>query len=119
MRVSAFVGTIVHASIPGVIFLITVFIAWRYQHIGTVILLIEGIAIAIAYPLLFGSRFPVSTVLYVEATLALPPFLAGILLLFDCGKRTASSRAWIVPPEFAVGREPCAPGVGLVKSSPV
>lgn len=91
MRVSAFVGTIVHASIPSVIFLITVFIAWRYQHIGTVILLIEGIATA--YLLLFGSRFPVSTVMYVEATLALPPFLTRILLLFDYSKRTTSSRA--------------------------
>jgi hypothetical protein len=55
-------------------------VAWRWEGIGGALLVLVGIAVLVAYPLL-GRRMPPATILSVLATLALPPLVAGILLL--------------------------------------
>jgi hypothetical protein len=74
-------GVLRHAAIPGGVFLITALIAWRWQAPGAALLILEGLVVLIAYPAVFGPRFPLSTVLFVLLLMAVPPILAGILLL--------------------------------------
>lgn len=79
------VGVLLHTAAPGLIFLASAVIAWRWERIGAIVLLVEGALILIGYPLLFR-RFPLSTILFVLLTMALPPLVAGCLLLADWQK---------------------------------
>jgi hypothetical protein len=45
------------------------------------LLIVAGLAIAVAYPLTAGRRFPISTILMVILTMAAPLLAAGVLLL--------------------------------------
>ena len=78
------VGIAVHAAVPGLIFLATALLAWRWPVAGGIALVAEGVAVLIAYPLVFGPRFPLATVAFVLVTMALPPFIAGTMLLLQC-----------------------------------
>ncbi|GEM_PF-1350484 len=75
------IGIIIHTTFPGLIFLFSVLVALRFSITGGIILLIEGIAIAIAYPLMVREIFPLSTIIYVILTMAIPPVLSGVILL--------------------------------------
>ena len=66
--------------------------AWKWEVAGGIILALEGLAILIAYPLM-ASHFPLATILFVLATLALPPLLAGILFILCGGRRSAPGPA--------------------------
>ncbi len=70
-------GVLIHALVPGGLFLASVAVAWRWGKPGAYLLLLEGLLIAIVYPLLFPARF----LPFVLPTMALPPLVAGILLL--------------------------------------
>jgi len=80
---AGFIGTIIHTASPGLILLASALLPWWNAKIGGGLLIIEGLIIAIAYPLIFGSRFPVSTVIYVLLTMSLPPLVAGFLFLLN------------------------------------
>ena len=54
--------------------------AWRWVRIGRIALPLAGAAVFAGYPLIVG-HFPVSTKAIVMATLGLPPFSAGALLI--------------------------------------
>ena len=71
---------LIHAAIPGGIFLLATIIAWNNELIGSVLLLALGLVVLIGYPLWVGDRFPLQTVLVVLATMAAPPLIAGWLL---------------------------------------
>jgi hypothetical protein len=58
-------------------------IAWRWEAPGTFLLLLEGLVAAVGYPILVFGRFPLNTIVFVLATLAMPPLLAGLLLLLS------------------------------------
>lgn len=70
-----------HLIAPGGLLVALAAIAWRWPRVGAALLILGGLFIAVAYPLTTGSRFPVSTVIFVVATLAIPPIVAGVLLL--------------------------------------
>jgi hypothetical protein len=74
-------GVLLHTMVPGGLFLISALIAWRWSFAGGVLLLLEGLATLVAYPLMTQGRFPVQTIAFVLATMALPPLIAGVLLL--------------------------------------
>jgi hypothetical protein len=76
-------GTLLHASLPGLVFLVSVALVWRWEGIAGIVLIIEGAAVSVAYPILTYDRFPVATIFFVLATMALPPLIAGALLLYD------------------------------------
>jgi hypothetical protein len=74
-------GILIHATAPGLVFLVSALVAWRWPLAGGIVLLLEGVAVTIAYPLAFGSRFAVRTVLFVLATMAIPPLVAGAIFV--------------------------------------
>lgn len=74
-----------HIAVPGGIFIVTALMAWRRPAAGAALLILEGLFVAIAYPLTFGRRFPLFTVVMVLLTMALPPIVAGWLLLIGRG----------------------------------
>jgi hypothetical protein len=76
------VGTLVHISFPGLIFLATVIAAWRHEKIGGTMLIFEGIVVAIVYPLVFRGVSG-STIQFVLLTMALPPMISGALFIMD------------------------------------
>ena len=76
-------GALLHASLPGLIFLVSAAIVWRWEGIAGIVLIIEGAVVAVAYPILTYGRFPAATIFFVLATMALPPLVAGALLLYD------------------------------------
>lgn len=55
-------------------------LAWHCEHVGGVLLILEGVLACAAYPLGFFHWAP-STAAFVISTLALPPIAAGIMLL--------------------------------------
>ena len=57
--------------------------ASRWRTSCAALLIAEGLFVAVAYPLTFGRRFPIFTTIMVWLTMALPPLVAGVLLLLD------------------------------------
>jgi hypothetical protein len=88
-------GVLVHTAVPGLVFLVSAFVPWRWEALGAVLLLVEGIVVLIAYPVMVSGRFPLSTIVFVSLTMALPPLVAGVLLLADWrrGRTDAVRRA--------------------------
>ncbi len=82
-----FWATVVHATLPGGICLLAAITSLFWRKTGAWSMIFLGLAIMVAYPLYFGVHFPVSTVLFVLATMALPPIISGVLLLVF-GKRS-------------------------------
>jgi hypothetical protein len=78
-----------HAAVPGGIFLISAASAWKWETVGGVLLVLEGLFVAAAYPVWAHGRFPVSTIVFVLSTMALPPIAAGCL--FVAGGRQPGS----------------------------
>ncbi len=74
---------VAHILTPGGILLVTALIAWKWEAIGGTLLLVEGLVVAVGYPLTFGRRFPIATSVMMVLTLALPLLVAGIMLLVD------------------------------------
>jgi hypothetical protein len=73
-------GVLLDGLLPGGFFLVTTLVAWRWETLGGALMVIEGIAVLVAYPIL-AHRMTTATILFVLATMALPPLAAGILLL--------------------------------------
>ena len=84
------VGTVVHVTVPGLIFLATALLAWRYEKLGGAVLLAEGCIVAIGYPIAFQAM-SVSTFIFVLLAMALPPLIAGLLFLLDWRKFHATA----------------------------
>ena len=62
-----------------VIFLGSAGAAWRWERLGSLLLLVEGLMVLISYSQV-AHGLPQSTVVLVIVTLALPPLLAAFLL---------------------------------------
>jgi hypothetical protein len=73
-------GIFMH-SLPGLIFLVVAGIAWRWERVGGVMLILIGLLICIGYPVMTHGRFPQLTIIIVELTFGLPPLVGGCLLL--------------------------------------
>ncbi|MCC6731254.1 MAG: hypothetical protein IT208_18170 [Chthonomonadales bacterium] len=76
-------GVLVHAAVPGLVFLAAVLASAVWPRVGAWVLLAEGAVVLIGYPIMVhGTRlFNVATIAFVLATMAGPPTLAGALLL--------------------------------------
>jgi hypothetical protein len=71
---------LIHTAVPGLIFLVSALIAWRWEAVGGVLLVVEGLVVAVGYPLM-ARHFPLSTKIFIELTMATPPLVSGLLLL--------------------------------------
>ena len=74
-------GRILHLAVPGLFFVVLTLIVWRWEAVGGGLLLLAGVAICVAYPLVFGARFAWQVVALVLLTMALPPLVAGAMFL--------------------------------------
>jgi len=82
-------GVLLHAALPGLVFLVSAAIAWRWEAVGGVVLVLEGLLVLIAHPMMTSNRFPLSTILFVPLTMALPPLAAGFLFIASWRKSKA------------------------------
>lgn len=74
-----FVGVLIHTALPGLIFLASVMVAWRWKAIGGIVLIVEGLSILIALPIAF-TGFPLLTIVL---AMGLPPLIAGVLFVLS------------------------------------
>ena len=68
-------------ALPGLAFLVSAAVAWKWEAVGGGLLILEGVIVLVAYPMMTHGRFPLSTITLVLLTMALPPLVAGILFL--------------------------------------
>ena len=76
-------NVIYHLLVPGGTFAIIGGLARRWRTPAAIALIAVGAFVAIAYPLIYIEFFAASTVALVVATMAVPPLVAGILLLLS------------------------------------
>ncbi len=78
-----FKGVLTNApnALPGLVFLISVAIAWKWEAVGGIVLMVESLLILIVYPLFVRGELPLSGIIFVMLTLGLLPLVAGILFL--------------------------------------
>jgi hypothetical protein len=79
-------GILAHAALPGLVFLISAAMAWRWEAAGGTVLLLEGLLVLFVYPALAHGRFSIATIAFVLLTMAVPPLIAGSLFLVDSSK---------------------------------
>jgi len=73
---------LMHILVPGGIFILSTLVAWRWEGIGGVLLVLEGlVALGFIVRAFLGGRFTTSTLTLMCLTLGLPPLAAGILFL--------------------------------------
>ena len=74
-------GVTLYALRPGLIFVAIVAIAWLWPRPGGVLLIVTGFLLAALYGIYYG-HMPTSTKLFVLSTIALPPLVGGLILLW-------------------------------------
>jgi len=72
---------IFHLIFPILIFAVLLLVVWRWELVECILMILLGLIVAIAYPLPIGQNFPTTTSIFMELTMALPPLLAGLLLI--------------------------------------
>jgi hypothetical protein len=75
-------GMFVHTAMPGLLFLISALVAFKWEFLGGILLMLEGLAVLIRYPFM-ARGFALPTVVFVLLTMALPPIVAGILIFLS------------------------------------
>lgn len=78
-----FSGFLYHVpnALPGIAMLISSAIAWRCATVGGVLLCVESLLIVVGYPLLFYSRTPITTIIYIILGMGIPPMFSGLLFV--------------------------------------
>ncbi|HDP70298.1 MAG TPA: hypothetical protein ENN38_05785 [Actinobacteria bacterium] len=87
---SGFFDTLVHIFVPGGLFLIIVFIAWRWEYIGGIVLITDGLFLAVGYPYVTWGKLPFLAIFLMLLTMALPPILSGILFTLSAKEESKS-----------------------------
>jgi hypothetical protein len=82
-------GVTLHAVRPGLILVVIALIAWFWPRPGGVLLVVTAFVLAAWYGIYFG-HMPTSAKLFVLSTLALPPLLGGLILLWPGINRPGS-----------------------------
>jgi hypothetical protein len=89
-----------YLMMPAGIFIITGLIAWRWNRVGGVPLVLEGLlAQAFIIVALIKGNYDVSMFIMMTLTLGLPPLVSGILFIISGWKDSALRREVISPPE--------------------
>ena len=79
-------GVALYALRPGLMFVAVVLVAWFWPRVGGVVLVLTGFILAGWYAIFFG-HMPTSTKLFVLGTIAVPPLVGGLILLWPSGGR--------------------------------
>jgi hypothetical protein len=86
----AWQGVALNALRPGLVFVAIVLIAWFWPRLGGVLLILTGFVLAAWYAIYFG-HMPTSTKLFALSTIALPPLVCGLILLWPSTGRTGTA----------------------------
>jgi hypothetical protein len=79
---------LIHTLVPGGIFILSTLVAWRWDGIGGVLLVLEGlVALGFILRAFAWGSFTNSNLVLMCVTLGLPPLAAGILFLV-CWQRS-------------------------------
>lgn len=86
-------GVLFRLTVPGLVFLVTTAIAWRWHTVGGSLLVLESLFILIVY-LVNYSRLLLDTTVFMLSMAALPPLVAGYMFLVSSrlGTQTAISK---------------------------
>jgi hypothetical protein len=76
-------GVLIHTTKPGLIFLVSAAFAFCRPMSGGILLIVEGIFIMVAYPLIVRDTSPILTISFILVTMALPALLAGFLFILS------------------------------------
>ncbi|MGO8671188.1 MAG: hypothetical protein ACLQVD_07490 [Capsulimonadaceae bacterium] len=68
-------------TIAFVVLIGSIVTAWLWEPVGGLLLLIEGLAVCLAYPMGFFRFHQLSQMLLVVSTFGLPPIVSGLLYL--------------------------------------
>ena len=85
-------NAVLHLLVPGGTFGIIGMLARRWRTPAAIALIAIGAFVAIEYPVVYLEFFAASTVALVVATMAVPPLVAGILLLLSGNRQPAHAR---------------------------
>jgi hypothetical protein len=80
-------GALVLVLFPGGIFAATLLLSLRFLFLGGLLAFIEGLVVFAAYPWIISGGLPLPPTVFVLSTMALPPLIAGNLLLFEWSSR--------------------------------
>ena len=72
-----------HTAVPGLVFLASIIIAFRWAFAGGVFLIVEGLVVSFAYSAIFGHCQKI-TIVFVILLMSLPLLVSGILLILSC-----------------------------------
>jgi hypothetical protein len=84
-------GVLLHMAFPGLAFLASVAVAWKWEAPGGVLLLAEGVLVLLLYALLF-TTMAFRSVIFIYSAMALPPLVAGALLLLSLRRPTMAGQ---------------------------
>jgi len=77
-----FLETLLHTALPGLIVLVSIAIARKWEPVGGVLLIVEGLIVSIAYSVIFG-HCPQMNVVLVIFTMSLPLLASGVLFILS------------------------------------
>ena len=81
--------------IAALICAIILLIVWRWEKVGSIIMIAFGLIFAVLYPILFAGRLKLASIIPTEIVMVLPLLIAGILLILYHRK---SKTTPIIPP---------------------
>jgi len=73
--------------IPGLLVLLLTLIAWKWEKVGGILMLIQGIFILLAYTFIAYGFFPLSQIVIVLTMLVLPLIVFGVWFIIGSKKQ--------------------------------
>jgi hypothetical protein len=77
-------GILMHTLVPGLVFGLVFLLAWKWEAAGGILLVAMGALVTVGYPMMMFRNRPIRWDWYsfILLTMALPPLISGILLLW-------------------------------------
>jgi hypothetical protein len=73
--------SLIYHVIGALVFAVLLFIVWRWEKVGSIILIAFSLLFAIVYPIWASGRLPFIAIICTELVMVLPLLIAGILLI--------------------------------------
>jgi hypothetical protein len=77
-----FIGSLLHTALPGLIFLVNIAIAWKWESIGGMLLIVEAL-VTLAILSIITNHCPQMNAALILLTMSLPLLLSGILFVIS------------------------------------
>ena len=74
-------GILISAFLPGLVFAAGVGLAWKWERVGGLLLVAQGLFWAVTYAFNYSGHMELLRTLFVLVTFVLPPVLAGMMFV--------------------------------------